>query len=463
MTLSSGCQASILVRSATRVFVISDLHLGGEPAMMSRPALLAEFIDGLPARLAADETLELVINGDFIDFLAITPFASFTTNPVEAVGKLRSVVDAPSPFASVFDALRRHVAAGHQLVVMVGNHDLELALPAVQDALRDCLCAPAGTLRFVDDGRAYRIGNALVEHGNTYDGANANDWNGVRHLASAQSRGSEPQADVQVSAGSQIVHKIVNTLKERYPFLPLIQPEGELLVLLMLQFEPELRSDIKKIAQLLKAKKLAEQLPKHGKTAIAAAGSEDEGLEAALRDIFSEEYALLNATNQPISALDDWIDSWHRTKKTSLSYMLEHDVPIPLDRLNKIRLGITKIVDADQSCLISGETQQYCAEGERMLKAIKGLQVVVMGHTHLPRRQDYGQGVYINSGTWIDRFTVPPEVLQDETCKELTSFLRKLLRPGGIKPMPPNFADLSVAVDGTVRHAELHAYESTLP
>src|SRR5689334_9048750 len=68
---------------ARSIYVISDLHIGGtypDPAaphierrrgfrMMTRVAELAAFIRQL-ARLPADPAVELVINGDFIDFLA---------------------------------------------------------------------------------------------------------------------------------------------------------------------------------------------------------------------------------------------------------------------------------------------------------------------------------------------------------------------------------------------------------
>ena len=37
-------------------------------------------------------------------------------------------------FAPIFDALRAHVEGGHRLTVMIGNHDLELTMPPVQDA-----------------------------------------------------------------------------------------------------------------------------------------------------------------------------------------------------------------------------------------------------------------------------------------------------------------------------------------
>jgi UDP-2,3-diacylglucosamine pyrophosphatase LpxH len=452
-------QADMPARDAKRVFVISDLHLGGDPAMMSRPQWLGEFIDSLPARLKVDESLELIINGDFVDFLAIAPFADFTSDPIEAVKKLSIVTNAPSSFAVVFDALARHVTAHHQLVIIVGNHDLELALPAVQDALCERLLAPTGTLRFIDDGRAYRIGNVLIEHGNTYDGANDNDWNGVRHLASVQTRARMPHTDVQTSAGSKIVHKIVNELKPRYPFLPTIQPEGQLLVLLMLEFEPELRSDIAKIAQLFRGQKLAEKLPKKGKTAIAATGSGEAELDEELRELFASNYTLLHSAKQPISSGSDWLNSWRNNQKDGLAYMLKHGLPIPTERLNRIRLGMKKIVDADQSDLIHGDAQQYGVEAERMLKMIPGLQVVVMGHTHLPRIRHYGDAVYINTGTWIDRFRIPPEVLNDATCQALIPFLRQLLQPNGVKAMLPHFADLSVAPNGHVRSKSLYVYE----
>ena len=60
-----------------RAIVISDLHLGGEaPRMMNHPDELARFITQLPTRLNRDEKLELVINGDFVDFLAVLPDTS---------------------------------------------------------------------------------------------------------------------------------------------------------------------------------------------------------------------------------------------------------------------------------------------------------------------------------------------------------------------------------------------------
>lgn len=78
--------------------------------------------------------------------------------------------------------------------------------------------APLVVLVGVDDGRAYRIGGALIEHGNGYDGANMNDWEGLRAMASAQSRSEAPPRPVIVSPGSRLVEAVINPIKKGYPF-----------------------------------------------------------------------------------------------------------------------------------------------------------------------------------------------------------------------------------------------------
>lgn len=151
---------------ARRVVVISDLHLGGAaPAMCSRPDVLAAFIEQMPSICRRDEQVELVIAGDFVDFLALEPVRAWTGDEHEAVRKLGALVSDPR-FSAVFDALGCFIQAGHRLTILVGNHDVELALPRVQEALLEAVGAASHNVAFVDDGRAYRIGNALIEHGN---------------------------------------------------------------------------------------------------------------------------------------------------------------------------------------------------------------------------------------------------------------------------------------------------------
>jgi hypothetical protein len=97
-----------IVREA---FIISDLHLGGAPPdeasadpgdrrgfrMMTHAADLAEFIRIVAAR-PSGVPVELVINGDFIDFLAEKhpgdePWLPFLYEPGAALATFQTVVD----------------------------------------------------------------------------------------------------------------------------------------------------------------------------------------------------------------------------------------------------------------------------------------------------------------------------------------------------------------------------------
>jgi UDP-2,3-diacylglucosamine pyrophosphatase LpxH len=445
-------------RRASSIFVISDLHLGGQPpAMMGRPDRLAAFIDGLPARLgdAPGSALELVIAGDFVDFLATAPSASFTPDPRAACDKLVSVMGAPSPFAPVFDALGRHVAAGHRLTVLLGNHDLELALPPVQQALLDRIDADAHEVCFVADGRAYRIGGVLIEHGNRYDGANANDWTGLRAVASALSRGEAPNDTLRASAGSEIVHRVINPLKQTYPFVDLLQPQGELVALLLLAFEPALRWQWDKIARMLHAAQLEKS------NAGGQAPSETRSVAAAplavhlphLRDLFVEAYDALRSPSEEV-ALADWLSLLVKPDRDGLAAIYARGERVPPARLAQVRAVMRELLLSDGSDRLDGPAAQYGEAARRMIAEGQGIDVVVMGHTHLPRRIDMGSGVYLNTGTWVDRFRAPDAVLADGADDALDAWL-KALSSDDRRPLPPTFGELRLDEGGRVMLAQV--------
>ncbi|MEZ4469132.1 MAG: hypothetical protein R3F43_33025, partial [bacterium] len=200
------------------VTVISDLHLGGRFGhgddrgfrMMTRPDALAAYIRSL-ARGS-----ELVINGDFVDFLAEegvegAGWTPFVADQAAVVERLATLMGAPlaageappagrSPDALVFDALADHLTAGGELTLLLGNHDLELGLPAARGAVVERLGPGGGRTRFVLDGEAYLVGDALIEHGNRYDGFNVVNQDAFRQLRSLLSRGHWPADAQRISA-----------------------------------------------------------------------------------------------------------------------------------------------------------------------------------------------------------------------------------------------------------------------
>ena len=125
-----------------RLCVISDLHLGGHPdsAVFDSGSQLAALVDWA-AGGALEADTGLVSTGDIIDFLAF-PGATYF-NPIDALDWLRSLEDQSAPTRVLFGALRRFTAVPRaQLILLAGNHDIELALPAVREAL---LAMVAGT------------------------------------------------------------------------------------------------------------------------------------------------------------------------------------------------------------------------------------------------------------------------------------------------------------------------------
>ena len=446
-----------------RLVVISDLHLGGmSPTMMSRPKELGAFIGGLPQRLGDGERLELVIAGDFVDFLSIPPWSAWTPDPAEAVRKLASVVgepDDPNGFAPVFDALRAHVAAGHRLTVMLGNHDLELTLPPVQDAFLRRVGADPHDVLFVMDGRAYRRGGLLIEHGNRYDDANANDYAHLRALASFLSRGETPDAlaTVTVSTGSQLVTRVVNPLKRVYPFVDLLKPEGELLAYLVFALEPGLvRQYLGDFGLLFSAQRKADA-NSDGRPpgATENVAGESKAIDEEIRARFPELFDKIHQPAENVGFGDLFSGFFGSVLSDSISELVRKNKPIPAERVAKARVSLRRLLAGDRSFDRSGPDGQYGVAAARLVKD-PGVESVVMGHTHLARHiGPADKATYINTGTWADLVTVPEEVLADGADQALADFLKNLVLDQGVRSFRPTYADVLVREDGTVATAKL--------
>ena len=122
-----------------QVFVISDLHLGGVYASPDDPSsrgfricthapAIAEFVRGLIKNAPEGVTTELVVNGDMVDFLAEVSdgdkeWVPFIPDPERAIEKLHAITGRDQ---EVFDAFGEFLEAGHRMVILLGNHDVEL-------------------------------------------------------------------------------------------------------------------------------------------------------------------------------------------------------------------------------------------------------------------------------------------------------------------------------------------------
>src|SRR5207244_1193532 len=159
-------------------------------------------------------------NGDIVDFLAAPDAKGFDRE--FALQKLTRAVQDPQQ-RMVWDALTEFVAAGNRdLVLVLGNHDLELAMPACQDYLLQLLAGHDGERRKrvitcyrpqPAPGRAFkgpefscRVGGTTVccVHGNEVDAWNQVDYGKLDDVAAALRQGVTP-VRFSVNAGSDMV------------------------------------------------------------------------------------------------------------------------------------------------------------------------------------------------------------------------------------------------------------------
>jgi len=110
----------------------------------------------------------------------------------------------------------------------------------------------------------------------------------------------------------------------------------------------------------------------------------------------------------------------------------------------------------DTSDRVDGDTQQYGLAARRIIESSEGaIEVVLMGHTHLPRQVGpAGRPTYINTGSWTDVIRVPQAVLEPGRHVELQHFLAQL-HGGGLRTAMAAYADLRVDRDGRVSSAAL--------
>lgn len=171
------------------LFVISDTHIGAggraEGNKLEDFISDAEFGAWLAALAVESERdgveMELVINGDWIEFLQIPAVARFepdqpypptayaNAGEAAALQRLEIVFEwHPRVFFSLRDFLNRGVPQ-RSLTILFGNHDPELIYPSVQARLREMLGLTADTADLVAiGGRSYLKNGVYIEHGNAY-------------------------------------------------------------------------------------------------------------------------------------------------------------------------------------------------------------------------------------------------------------------------------------------------------
>lgn len=397
--------------------VVSDLHLGGAPGFQIFGStdelawLIRRVAEPKPGRHG------LVINGDFIDLLAEQPSQAF--DPLGAAAKLDSIW---ARFEPVFEALRQLVQTPERLLILnLGNHDLELALPWVRAHLVQRLTdgdeTAAARLLLVTDGTGVNchVGSARVVclHGNEVDAWNVADYEQLRRIARDHQLG-RPLEEWLPNAGSRMVVEVMNGIKRRYPFVDLLKPETEAVLPLLAALDGSVYRKLMDLASIagrrgwdavrMRTGFLDEELPFLDATSppvIRGMPTFNRSSQELLGDVETAWRGGVKPIDLVRGERGEQLGFWSAARN-AVTGTPRHEV---------VRQALEQ-VDRDRSFDPGAEDDTF-----RDLDALVGADVdlIVAGHTHLERslKRRRGSGHYFNTGTWARLIRIVPALRQD--------------------------------------------------
>lgn len=130
---------------------------------------------------ANGKPLELVLNGDIFDFDGVMQLPENPPYRISWLEEKRGLFPRPErarfkmeviikDHPVFFKALREFIHRGHRVILITGNHDLELHFPLVRECLREVLEVKESDARFaICDWFYISNKDTLIEHGNQYD------------------------------------------------------------------------------------------------------------------------------------------------------------------------------------------------------------------------------------------------------------------------------------------------------
>lgn len=392
--------------------VISDLHLADGHAVLdgfgNRQQSALEGLLSSSAGLgnagnnsygkAGD--IELIMNGDCFDFLAVPPYMmEEVIDPGTAVEKLEKIIAVHEPF---FAALRRFVAQPGQHVTFIsGNHDVELGFAEVRERIREAIGAADGIDFCLT--RSYRpLPDVEIEHGHQHD-----FWNAAHGLWDEK---GEPIAvrptALRLPLGTQYFQRAAFPMSIQYPYFDHFEPSMDLMrqIAMLSLLNPAL---------VMETARRSMQMLSYARAASAGA-NQDGGpqvlFEEAMQDFvaFAQDMAARRPEWQKLPE-----DESARAEQMAQFFRLRQALQEPL-------------AEAIAAICVPGvyPMGEDVARGmQAVLANDPRLRYVIAGHTHMLRhdRVNGGTQVYLNTASWTPRYALP-------TAQEITPQLLEWLR-----------------------------------
>ncbi len=208
--------------------VVSDLHLG-KGRILENGGInsleefyfgekLVEFFHYYSTGIYNDHEVELVINGDFLNFLQVDYKGHFLTVVTEqiALDVLKSIVNGhPKVFQALADFASK---PDNSITYIVGNHDQAMLWPACRAYLNSVIGKPVRFKNIV-----YFFDGVHIEHGHMHEAANRMD---PRKFFLKKDL---PEPILNLPFGSHFFVEFVLKIKHVYPHVDKIRPFSKML------------------------------------------------------------------------------------------------------------------------------------------------------------------------------------------------------------------------------------------
>ena len=208
--------------------VISDLHLG-KGRHLENGSLnsleefyyaekLVEFIQYYSSGAYRDYDVEIVINGDFLNFISVDYRGHFLTVVTESIAleMLKSVIRGHTP---VFKAMGDFLSQPHRKITyVIGNHDQGMMFQGCRDYLDQVIGHPLQYKNII-----YYFDGVHIEHGHMHEAANRMD---PKKFFLKQGL---PEPILNLPWGSHFFVELVLKIKAQYPHVDKVRPFGQMI------------------------------------------------------------------------------------------------------------------------------------------------------------------------------------------------------------------------------------------
>jgi UDP-2,3-diacylglucosamine pyrophosphatase LpxH len=440
--------------------IISDLHMSNGPLEDFDEDLEGHLVSFLKWLTEHEDPFELVVNGDFLDFVQAVPYSGRNLESATDVGiplcfseeqSLEKFDAIRRAHPMVFSALRAFLSARdeNRLVILPGNHDPDFFWQRVRDEFAAAVC-PVHRPRQVSFclSRGYRPPQypwLWIEHGHQYDPVNS-------FFVAGEERWGERNPPIFIATdgifrlyectGTRFMIRYLNALDAKYPYVDNVKPFSRFIRIFGAS------ALIPGWGPLNAAIAVSQMISYLART---AAGRPQDLLNVEAPDGATLPHPILvwarQAPEAQLNRILDGLQARGFPLLLPLAMALERqdqspdllhffaDNPDLLDGLGEkdpALLGRTGGTLTLRQGFAANETEALYAGAEEIVRR-EGVNTVIMGHTHeaVTRTEQFS---YFNTGSWTryyrfenDEPTAPWRVLREQSYERFPYSLRYAL------------------------------------